>query len=215
MRLGQKEIFKLASLALANRWEAGAGQGAYQSDPGDFCRHALCIGLAAEALAERTGQVNPQAAYTAGLVCDMGKLAVAHVCGAFFPAIRAHRAAEGGGWLEAERQVLGYDHAQIGAQLLRTWNFPALFALAAEYYHSPAKAPDEARPLLGHLHAAKFLAVSLGAGVTEEGFLFELDEAFLQQRGFTPERLLEILPIVHERAAARLGDKLHFGAVAS
>lgn len=215
MRLGQKEIFKLASLALANRWESGTGKGAYQGDPGDFSRHALCVGLAAEALAERTGQVIPQAAYTAGLVCDMGKLAIAHICGSFFPAIRERRAQHGGSWLEAERHVLGYDHTQVSARLLNTWNFPAIFASVAEHYHHPAQAPEETRPMLGHLHAAKFLAVSFGAGVTEEGFLFELDEAFLAARGFAPERLLELLPVVHERALARLGDKLHFGAVAT
>ncbi|MEO7414336.1 MAG: HDOD domain-containing protein [Opitutaceae bacterium] len=215
MRLGQKEIFKLASLALANRWESGAGKGAYQGDPGDFSRHALCVGLAAEALAERTGEVNSEAAYTAGLVCDMGKLAIAQICGAFFPEIRVQRAKQGGSWLEAERAVLGYDHAQVGARLLRTWNFPAMFISAAEYYHRPAQAPAGSRPLLGHLHAAKFLAVSYGAGVTEEGFLFELDEAFLAACGFTPEQLLELLPVMHERALARLGDKLHFGPVTS
>jgi HD-like signal output (HDOD) protein len=215
MRLGQKEIFKLASLALANRWEAGTVKGAYQGDPGDFSRHALCVGLAAEALAEQTGAVSPEVAYTAGLVCDMGKLAMAHICGASFPAIRAQRESSCGTWLEAERHVLGFDHTQVGAQLLRTWNFPSAFAAVAENYHRPAQAPEEALPLLGHLHAAKFLAVSFGAGVTEEGFLFELDEAFLAARGFNAESLLALLPVLHERASARLGDKLHCGAVTS
>lgn len=215
IRLGQGEIFKLASLALANRWESGAGKDAYQGDPGDFSRHALCVALAAEALAERTGQVVPQSAYTAGLVCDMGKLAIAHICGRFFPAIRAHRESTGGTWLEAERKILGFDHTQVTAQLLRSWNFPAVYARAAEMYHRPGRAPADIGPLLAHLHAAKFIAVSFGAGVTEEGFLFELDADFLASRGFTPESLLELLPVVHERALARLGDKLHCGAVSA
>ena len=72
MRLGQHELYRLASLALVSRWESGAGHG----EAGDFCRHALCTALAAEVLAETTERASPQIAYTAGLVCDLGKLAM-------------------------------------------------------------------------------------------------------------------------------------------
>ena len=75
-------------------------------------------------------------------------------------------------------------------------------------------APAEALPLLAHLHAAKYLAISFGPGVGEDGFHFELNEPFLLERGFTPELLQETLPVVLERATARLREKLSHGAVA-
>ncbi len=213
LRLGLREIYRLAALALVNRWDSGSGTGAYRGDPGDFCRHSLCTALAAEVLAETTKQVEPPMAYTAGLVCDMGKLAVAHACQQFFPAIRAQQTLRGGSWIQAEREVLGYDHSQVGAQLLQTWRFPPLFVTAAEYGYMPAEAPAEAQPLLAHLHAAKYLATSFGPGVAEDGFLFELNDAFLLAAGFTPELLMQALPIVLERASARLGAKLAHGPV--
>src|SRR5262245_6763190 len=46
IRLGQKEIFRLAALALVNRWESTHGE-ALGWEPGDFCRRALCTALAA------------------------------------------------------------------------------------------------------------------------------------------------------------------------
>lgn len=214
IRLGMREIFRLSALALINRWETGSGRGAYRGDPGDFCRHALCTALAAEALAEATERVDPQNAYTAGLVCDLGKLAVAHACGPFFPAIRLEQARVGGAWIRAEREVLGYDHTQVGARLLETWHFPPALITAARFFHQPLLAPEEARPLLAHLHAAKYLAICFGPGVAEDGFFFELNEPFLIEWGFTPEFLQEMLPVVLERASARLRDKLTFGAVA-
>jgi HD-like signal output (HDOD) protein len=213
IRLGQREIYRLAALALVNRWEAGAGPGAYGGDAGDFCRHALCTAVAAEVLAEKSGRLDPQTAYTAGLVCEMGKLALAHACSRFFPAIRARQSQQAGAWTQAERDVLGYDHAQVGAALLRSWRFPAIFASAAEHGSQPAQAPAEARPLLAHLHAARYLAASFGPGVAEDGFLFELDEAFLVEWGFTPELIEGALPVVLERTSARLHDKLTHGAV--
>lgn len=213
LRLGLREIYRLAALALVNRWDTGSASGAYRGDPGDFCRHALCTALAAEVLAETTTRVDPAMAYTAGLVCDMGKLAVAHACPQFFPAIRAHQTTQGGTWIHAERAVLGYDHAQVGAKLLQTWRFPPLFVMAAEFGYTPAEAPEEALPLLAHLHAAKYLATSFGPGVAEDGFLFELNDTFLLAWGFTPDLLMQALPLVLERASARLGTTLSHGPV--
>ena len=213
MKLGHREIYRLASMALVNRWESGSGTNAYGGDPGDFCRHAVCTALAAEVLAERTGGIDPQTAYTAGLVCDMGKLAVAHACGPFFAAIRARQASEGCSWIQAERDVLGYDHAQVGAQLLQSWRFPQGLVTAAEYISRPAEAPAESRRLLALLHAAKLLATSIGPGVADDGFLFVLDEGVLAESGFTPEVLEAALPEILDRSAKRLRDKLTHGKV--
>jgi HD-like signal output (HDOD) protein len=213
MKLGQKEIYRLASMALVNRWETGTDKNAYGGDPGDFCRHAVCTALAAEVLAEKTGRADPQTAYTAGLVCDMGKLAVALACGQYFPEIRARQEASGCSWMQAETDVLGYNHTQVGAQLLRSWRFPDVLITAAEYVSRPAEAPPEAKTLLALLHGAKLLATSFGPGVADDGFLFELNEALLTEEGFTPEMLESALPEILERSSTRLRDKLTHGPV--
>ena len=210
VRLGQRELYRLAALALVSRWEAGSSRG----EPGDFCRHALCTALAAEVLAETSERVDPQMAYTAGLVCDLGKLAIAHACAAWFPLIRVQVARRGGTWADAEREVFGYSHADVGARLLSAWSFPPALALAAEFCEMPAQAPQEVLPLVAHLHAGKYIATSFGPGVSEDGFLFELQPEFLIEWGFTPELLQETMTIVHDRARMRLQDKLTHGAVA-
>lgn len=210
IRLGQRELYRLAALALVSRWEAVSSNG----EPGDFCRHALCTALAAEVLAETSERVDPQAAYTAGLVCDLGKLALAHACAPFFPAIRAQCTSRGGTWAQAEEAVLGYTHADVAAKLLAAWSFPRVLTAAVAFCERPRQGPDEALPLLAHLHAGKYIATSFGPGVAEEGFLFELDSAFLLEWGFTPELLQETMAIVHDRAKQRLQHRLTHGAVA-
>jgi HD-like signal output (HDOD) protein len=213
MKLGQREIYKLASMALVNRWETTTEKNAYGGDPGDFCRHAVCTALAAEVLAERTKSVEPQTAYTAGLVCDMGKLALAHSCRAFFPAIRARQTATNCSWMQAERDILGFDHAKVGAKLLQSWRFPAALVVAADFISRPTEAPATATKLMALLHAAKYLATSFGPGVAEDGFLFELNEKLLTDNGFTPEILEAALPEILERSEKRLRDKLTHGQV--
>ena len=135
IRLGEREIYRLAALALVSRWDGGQ-MNALRWGPGDFARHALCRALAAEVLAELTGRLEPQSAYTAGLVCGLGKLALAHSGAAFYDAVRAHCERTNCTWDEAERSVFGYSHAEVGAKLLRTWHFPELFAVADAYLDS-------------------------------------------------------------------------------
>jgi putative nucleotidyltransferase with HDIG domain len=212
MRLGQQEVYRLAALSLASRWMTQKVEG-YRWEAGDFCRLSLVIAVAAELLAEKTGRVDAKTAYTAGLVHEIGKLAVAHACAEQFPAVREHQKSTHCTWLAAEKHVLGFDHAEVGAELLRRWKFPP--SLVAVGVHNPPKASDpaEALPMLVHVHAAKFLAVTIGAGVAEDGFLFELNSTLLVEWGFTPEMLEQAIPEVLERAGKLLRENLSHGSL--
>lgn len=210
MRLGQKEVYRLAALSLASRWMNLKADG-YSWEAGDFCRLALVTAVSAEYLAEQTGRVDPKTAYTAGLVQEIGKLAVAYSCADFFPAIRSLQHEKACTWLIAEKDVLGYNHAEVGAELLKRWKFsPSLVAVGI---HNPphSDAPAEYLPLLVHVHAAKYLAVTIGAGVAEDGFLFELNAPLLIEWGFSPEMLEAAIPDILDRAGKLLQEKLTHG----
>jgi HD-like signal output (HDOD) protein len=211
-RLGAREIYRLAALALVGRWEGSLGAG-LRWTPGDFSRHALCTAIAAEVLASTTERLDAQVAYTAGLVCDMGKLALAHGCREFYAAVRVCAEQTRCTWEQAERTVLGYHHADAGARLLKAWNFPSEFVLAVEHQFAPTSAPTSVLPLLAHLHAAKYLATAMGPGVMEEGFLTAVHGGFLKEWGFTTDMLDAAMPIVLEKASSRLGEKLNIGAI--
>ena len=212
LRLGAREIYRLAALALVNRWPVPANSGC-QWEPGDFSRHALCTAIAAEALAEITGKIDPSVAYTAGLVHELGKLAVAHSCGAFFPRVRLLQQQRHLTWEQAEKEILGYAHAEVGARLLRAWRFPELMILAAEYQHRPAQAPVPALPLLAHLHAGRYVAASMGPGISEDGFLIQVNGHFLLEWNFTTALLEEAMMLAVERASKCLGENLSHGTI--
>jgi len=212
LRLGSKEIYRLAALALVGRWPATNNTGA-QLEPGDFCRHALCCAIASEVLAETTERVDPQIAYTAGLVHEMGKLAVTHSCAKFFPLIRTTQQRQGSTWEQAEKEVLGYEHAEVGGRLLRAWRFPDLMIAAAEFQHRPTQAPAAALPLLAHLHAGRYIAASMGPGISEDGFLFQVNGNLLEEWNFTSNLLEEAMLVSVERASKRLGEHLTHGNI--
>jgi HD-like signal output (HDOD) protein len=212
LRLGHREIYRLAAQVLVSRWET-VHSGTLRWAPGDYSRHAICTAFAAEVLAESSERLDPSIAYTAGLICDLGKLALAYVCAPFYRSISDCCDVAPCTWEQAEKSVLGYHNAEVGARLLRAWRFPELFPLAIEHQLNPLLAPAHAQSLVAHLHAARYLAVALGPGVTEEGFLFSLHGSFLAEWGFTTDFLEEAMIEVRSRALQRLGGQLALGPV--
>jgi HD-like signal output (HDOD) protein len=212
MRLGSREIFRLAAMAMAGRWMAQPVQG-FKWEPGDFCRRSLVCAVAAEYLAQQSGKCDPAVAYTAALIHEIGKLAIAYSCAEHMPAVRTKCETESIPWTKAEQAILGYDYAHAGAELLRRWNFPANLIAVAEFQPPVATMPENVIELAVHVHAGQFLSVSLGAGAAEDGFLFDFNSDILVEHGFTADVLDMAFPEVLTRATKLLGEKLLRGAM--
>ncbi len=89
-----------------------------------FWRHSLRCALLARELARQTGAADPEEAYLAGLLHDIGKLTPAGKNGRI-----PNDDAEGG-----KRPA----HAAAGARMLADWGFPPLLTDAVRYHHAPA-----------------------------------------------------------------------------
>jgi putative nucleotidyltransferase with HDIG domain len=132
-----------------------------------FWRHSIGSALCAQGLAGELRRDDADLAFTVGLLHDIGRLALAS---AFAPAY-----AEAERWRrdkdcptsEAERAVLGIDHAEVGGLIARQWNFaPAIVDAIREHHAPPA---DAGLTLTGIAHVADAIAHALGlAGDADE-----------------------------------------------
>ena len=211
-RLGAREVYQITATSLSVRWMVQEA-GGYGWEPGDFCRHSLAVAFGAQLFAERTGIEDPLKAYTAGLLHDIGKLAMAHALPYELTRVRDRQLSEGGTWIANERAVFGFDHTQVSSGILTKWSFPESLIIAARFYAKPSSGPSHCSALLAVIHAAKQLAVSLGVGVGEEGFLAEADGGFLRSFGITEAQGEEILPEVCRRLERMLGNSLSTGRI--
>jgi putative nucleotidyltransferase with HDIG domain len=207
VRLGFREMYRLATTKIASRWLHNPAPG-YGWEPGDLYRHSLTVAVGADLLAKKLGRVTPEIAYTAGLLHDVGKLALAFVCADSFEEIRRFQAEKQCPWREAESALLGYDHTAVAGALLRTWSFPPNLIEVVSFYPRPRLAATEHQELVTCVHAAKHLALCLGTGVGEDGFTTELDAAILAEQGITPELLESLLPAVLEGARKLLQSEM-------
>lgn len=174
VRLGSKTLRRIVLEHQSAKLFDNAGE-AYGLRRQDLWRGAVGGALAAELLAEDRKTCDPGIAYVAGLLRDIGKLAVDVALGpnAFRedePASPTDR-----GFTEQERLRLGVDHAELGAALAARWNLPERICNAIRYHHTPPPPGEEnADPLIDTVHAADFVTLWAGLCVGDDGLGYAL-----------------------------------------
>ena len=112
--------------------------------------HALTVATAARELAQDIRFADPGACFTAGLLHDMGKIALAKIDPEKLAATFATMRTDGVSLEVAERQHGLTPHDRIGSRLARQWKFPASLTTPIEQHHSIHRAEVRDR-LVPHL----------------------------------------------------------------
>jgi putative nucleotidyltransferase with HDIG domain len=138
---------------------------------GAFWRHSIACGVAARILSTCRREANVEYFFIAGLLHDVGRLVMITELPDIYDALLAESGAEGELLYEAERRRLGFDHAEVGAALLRQWNLPESLAIAVGSHHRPC-VPDGACHIgAAIVHVADLVAHALDAGASGESFI--------------------------------------------
>jgi len=159
-----------------------------------FWEHSLACAVAARLIAHQGGRANPEHAYLAGLLHDIGRLPLYLLeplnMGA---ALRAH--CEHQGHLhDLERQYLGIDHTELGAILLAHWQLPEVFRSAVSDHHTPWHSLHV--PETAVVHVADLIVNSLGLGTSGTRLVPVLDDDAWKRTGLDIEQLPAILEAI-------------------
>ena len=114
-----KEVFKTFGLTENMLWE-----------------HSYGAGLAARVIAQEIRAVNPEEAFLAGLLQDIGKIILHHHDRQKFQLIIEQYYNEGISFEEAEKTVFPYTHSTLGGYVLKKWNLPEALVIAVTEHHS-------------------------------------------------------------------------------
>ena len=129
----------------------------------DFWQH--CIGTAI-LTREVIGALRPttdEVDYVAGLIHDVGKIAMASACPEHFAAIYSSKGNPDQPLRECERRVLGFDHAELGAMYLQSHNLPDALVDVARFHHEPERAAHNAN-LVAAVQIADLMVRHAGIG---------------------------------------------------
>lgn len=106
-------------------------------------KHGLATGVVAQMLVERTHRALAEDAFMAGLLHDIGRVALVAQLGTRYrddilePALLVMMPLH-----EMEATVLGFDHRALGARLMADWGLPGFLADVAERHHDADLVPD-------------------------------------------------------------------------
>ena len=136
----------------------------------ELWRHALATAVMAQVLRRHLRlKLDDNMVFTAALLHDVGKVVLSAFVIDKYRAIES--LVEGGGcsFQEAEKEVLGFDHAEIGGKIAEKWEFPPEIIAAIAFHHEPSRASKELRLLTEVVALANNLAVMVGYGTGVDG----------------------------------------------
>jgi putative nucleotidyltransferase with HDIG domain len=131
----------------------------YTIEMNELWEHSLVTAMAAQMVLDRVTELNaePNVAFTANLLHDIGKVVLAQTVKAEeLSEIRDRISRKQISGTDAEKEVLGLDHAEVGAALLEIWRLPENICEAVAHHHQPVMKPRPA--LSAEVHIANAIA---------------------------------------------------------
>ncbi|HZQ47799.1 MAG TPA: HDOD domain-containing protein [Verrucomicrobiae bacterium] len=197
-RLGFQEIYNivLAMFAATAILRPEAGGSAHVEI---LWRHSVAVAVAAGVLAKVAGESHP-ASFTAGLLHEVGKVIMVSADKSMYAVAVENSAMFRRTMVVTEKEVFGFNHAEVGACLLARWNLPPNIVAAVLHHHSLDGAGEFER-LAATVHLANVVAHATAEKMA--GDLKGLPGAATSMAvlQLTPENVSSLLPAMQEGLA--------------
>lgn len=168
-------VMSVHTTGLLSREQTG-----YGLDPGVLWKHSVAVALAAAQFTSRMKVANGSVAFTAGLLHDIGKVVLNEYVGAEFGEIARRVTEQHASFLEAEREVLGFSHEEVGGMVAEQWKLPEPMVLCIRHHHDPG-ALDVPDALVDVVHLADCTCLLLGLGLGADGLSYRADAAVMER----------------------------------
>lgn len=157
-----------------------------------FWRHSVACGILARALATLRRETNVERFFVAGILHDIGQLMLATTLPPVMQELIETCRSEEALFFDIEQQRLGFDHAEAGGALLRSWKIPNNIAEPVECHHRPGRA--EQFPLdAGLIHLADLICQAMEYGQSGEWSIPPLDLPSWDRLGISAHQLGTII----------------------
>jgi len=202
--LGYNEVVNMTfAVAVVREFEYASANG---FDRRAFWTHSIAVATTSQVVADRARYAQSDAAFTAGLLHDIGKL----ILDQFFPEPFGevmHRIRHDGMTSHAaEEAVLGVTHAEIGEWIARSWLLPELAIATIRHHHHGREdrlgLPDSNDLIVDLVQFADLYCRAQGFGHSGDPQIPEVPLNILQELHLSAE----ILPPLQKRVAALVQD---------
>lgn len=188
--LGMRSIRNLAMVASTYPWMIRP-LGGYCLGPRQLWSHSFGVAVGAQAVAEKAKLKNAESAFTAGLLHDLGKVALSIWLEDKIGPLIALAQRDQLTFDQAERKVLGFDHSEVGQYMGEDWNLPKVLVDSIRFHHEPNLCHPHC-PVVDCVHIADYLTMTMGIGVGGDGLQYQFNEEALTRLELSPRDLDEV-----------------------
>lgn len=179
--LGTDQIVKLVLVKSSAKVLSGRRKG-YGLEQGDMWRYSVSSAVIAKQVAVRLGLNNTSTIFTAALIKDIGKIILEKYVSKDFKKINTLVKNFGYSFREAEKKVLGIDHAEMGALIGKTWKFsPRMIKLIHNHHLRDESMMDDKE--VAAVYLADCICMMMGNGVGADGLSYRFKDQLMRMHG--------------------------------
>ncbi len=195
--LGMDFVADLAFLAsIAENLKAE--QTGYGLRKGDLWKYSVLSALIARELAKKKGIGKTHLIFTAALLKDIGKVILNQYVEDAFEEINTMVVKKYVTFREAEKQVLGIDHAELGGMVAESWNFSPKMVEIIRNHHQPQKSSiSEIESSIVYLADTMCMMMGVGGGL--DGLAYRFHKEVINRLEFTDRNLQKIMAMFGEK----------------
>lgn len=153
-----------------------------------FWEHSIACGVQAKVLGKAVGKMPSERLFISGMLHDIGRLIMFKKLPHASTEAIYYAKSNAMPLFEAERDVIGFDHALVGSLLLEEWKFPESLVANVRWHHAPSEVSESLEPAV--IHLSDVLAVALCRTPRGSTMVPPLDHAAWERLGLEPEALI-------------------------
>jgi len=168
-----------------------------------FWQHSIAVAIVARILATCRREANVERFFVTGILHDVGQLILCTRAPQLVQETIAASRKSGEPHFAIQRSRLGFDHGEVGGELLKRWRIPEIITEAVACHHDPGRAglyPLET----SLLHVADVIGHALQVGFSGDAFVPPLDQGSWERLAIP----VSMLPTIITQADAQLAEAL-------
>lgn len=167
-------------------------QKGYHLPKGELWKNAVYSAIVAKAIAGRICPAEKNMLFTAALLKDIGKTVLDRFVVDSSDRINDLVANRGYGFREAEKKVIGIDHAELGALIAGMWKFSPTMVRIIRHHHLSEEVMHKERDI-AVVYLADCICMMMGIGIGADGLAYRFHENVMMYLGINSQEFSAII----------------------
>jgi putative nucleotidyltransferase with HDIG domain len=189
--LGMDKIIELV-LVKSGAQALSKKQKGYGLNEGVLWKHAVSSALIAKEICKKTGVGNVNIIFTAALLKDIGKTVLDRYISNSLEEITNLVKNKGKSFREAEKEVIGIDHGELGAMIATNWKFSAKMINIIRHHHMNDESQQDNTDI-ATVYLADCICMMMGVGIGDDGLAYRFHGNVIKNLNITHEDIAMII----------------------